>query len=122
MAQLIAGVDYPRTWAEFDNFFPTDEDCAEFLKRLRWQNGFVCPKCGHRDAWQRERNRLKVCTGCGRETSATAGTIFDKTRTPLRTWFAAIWFVVSQKDGASALGLQRVLGFGSYQTAWTMLS
>lgn len=61
------------------------------------------------------------CRHCGVQVSVTAGTIFERTRTPLRTWFAAIWFVVSQKDGASALGLKRVLGFGSYQTAWTWL-
>ena len=67
------------------------------------------------------RRNLFLCPGCRKQTSVTAGTIFDKTRTPLRSWFAAIWFVVSQKHGASALGLQRVLGFGSYQTAWTML-
>jgi transposase-like protein len=51
----------------------------------------------------------------------TAGTIFDKTRTPLSTWFAAIWYVTSQKNGVSAMGLKQVLGLGSYQTAWTML-
>jgi transposase-like protein len=53
--------------------------------------------------------------------SVTAGTVFERTRISLKTWFAAMWFVTSQKDGASALGLQRVLGFGSYQTAWTWL-
>jgi transposase-like protein len=58
---------------------------------------------------------------CVRKVSVTANTIFDRTRTPLRTWFAAAWYVTNQKYGASALGLQRVLGFGSYQTAWTML-
>jgi len=62
-----------------------------------------------------------MCTACGRQTSVTAGTIFHRTRTPLRTWFAAIWFVCSQKNGVSALGLQRVLGFGSYETAWAWL-
>ena len=51
----------------------------------------------------------------------TAGTIFHRTRTPLSTWFAAIWFVTSQKNGMSALGLQRVLGFASYETAWAWL-
>jgi transposase-like protein/predicted RNA-binding Zn-ribbon protein involved in translation (DUF1610 family) len=121
MSELVSGRDYPRNWTEFDNLFPKDEDCAAFLERLRWRDGFACPKCGHTEAWRRARNGLLMCTGCQRETSATAGTIFDKTRTPLRTWFAAIWFVVSEKHGASALGLQRTLGFGSYQTAWTML-
>jgi hypothetical protein len=51
----------------------------------------------------------------------TAGTIFDKTRTPLRVWLAGAWYLTNRKQGVSALGLQRVLGLGSYQTAWTML-
>ncbi len=51
----------------------------------------------------------------------TAGAIFDKTRTELRIWFAAIWYVTNQKQGVNALGLQRVLGLGSYETAWTRL-
>ena len=63
----------------------------------------------------------RKCTACGRKTSVTAGTILDKTRTPLTTWFAATWYVTNQKFGASALGLQRVLGLGSYETAWTIL-
>lgn len=62
-----------------------------------------------------------MCTACHRATSVTAGTIFHRTHTPLATWFAAIWFVTSQKNGMSAQGLQRVLGFGSYETAWAWL-
>jgi len=58
---------------------------------------------------------------CGRKTSVIAGTIFDRTRTPLVLWFRAIWWVTSQKNGASALGLKRILGLGSYETAWTWL-
>ena len=62
-----------------------------------------------------------MCAGCGRKTSVTAGTIFHRSHTPLSTWFAAAWFVTSQKTGVSALGLQRALGFGSYETAWAWL-
>ena len=62
-----------------------------------------------------------MCAQCGRKTSVTAGTIFHRTRTPLRTWFATVWFVTSQKNGISALGLQRVLGVGSYETAWAWM-
>jgi hypothetical protein len=64
---------------------------------------------------------LRRCKGCRAETSVTAGTIFAGTRTPLTGWFAAVWYVVNQKQGVSALGLQRVLGLGSYETAWTWL-
>lgn len=121
MPEPIAGVDYPRNWTEFDNLFPADADCWAYLERLRWPEGLVCPSCGLVEGWRMTRRNLFLCPGCRKQTSVTAGTIFDKTRTPLRSWFAAIWFVVSQKHGTSALGLQRVLGFGSYQTAWTML-
>ena len=62
-----------------------------------------------------------MCAACGHQASVIAGTIFQGTRTPLSVWFRAIWWVVSQKNGASALGLQRVLGLGSYRTAWTWL-
>jgi transposase-like protein len=67
------------------------------------------------------RNILFQCAGCRRQTSATAGTIFQDIRKPLTMWFRAMWYVTSQKNGASALGIQRVLGLGSYQTAWAWL-
>jgi len=59
-----------------------------------------------------------MCVDCGLKTSATAGTIFHRSHTPLSTWFAAIWFVTPQKNGVSAQDLQDALGFGSYETAW----
>src|SRR5260370_14775548 len=61
------------------------------------------------------------CTACGRRTSVTAGTLFDRRRTPLTVWFAACWMFATQKDGVSALSLQRALEIGSYPTAWAML-
>jgi transposase-like protein/ribosomal protein L37AE/L43A len=112
--------DYPRTLRELDARFSTEEACREYLARIRWGDGFGCPACAGTDAWSTGRG-LWMCTACGRQTSVTAGTIFQDTRTPLPVWFRAIWWVVSQKNGASALGLQRVLGLGSYRTAWTWL-
>jgi transposase-like protein len=112
--------DYPRTLAEFEIRFSTEEACREYLFQLRWPTGFECPGCGGRKAWK-VRSTLWECTGCARQTSVTAGTIFQDTRKPLLTWFRAMWYVTSQKNGASALGLQRVLGLGSYQTAWAWL-
>ena len=64
---------------------------------------------------------LHWCRGCGYQASVTAGTLFHDTHKPLRLWFDAIWYVTSQKSGVSALGLQRVLGLGSYHTAWNWL-
>jgi len=117
----VAGRDYPRNWAEFLNWFPDDAACMEFLAHLRWPNGFICPACGvGGTAWEASRGRL-ICGSCRHQTSLTAGTIFEGTRTPLPLWFASMWYVTNQKLGVSALGLQRVLGFGSYQTAWSIL-
>src|SRR3954471_136109 len=118
---LTPGVDYPRTFQEFDEWFATEAKCREYIHRLRWPDGFVCQNCGViGNAWIMSRDRFR-CRSCEAETSPTAGTIFADIRKPLRTWFLAMWFVTSQKNGVSALGLQRVLGFGSYETAWTWL-
>lgn len=115
------GKDYPQTWNEFLDWFATEEACLGYLERLRWPQGFVCPRCGCvGDAYRATRTRL-MCPSCQHQGSVTAGTIFEKTRTPLRVWLAAAWYLTNQKQGVSALGLQRLLGLGSYQTAWTML-
>src|SRR5712691_3055887 len=115
-----AGIDYPATWQDFESWFPDDDACRRYLARLRWPEGFRCPACGSNEAWETSRG-LWMCGSCGRQTSVTAGTIFHRTRYSLRTWYAAMWFVCSQKTGASALGLKRVLGLGSYETAWTWM-
>ena len=112
--------DYPRTLAELEARFSTEEACRAYLHQLRWPDGFRCPKCGQGKAWP-VGARLFQCAACGRQSSVTAGTIFHDTRTGLPTWFRAMWWVTSQKTGASALGLQHVLGLGSYQTAWAWL-
>jgi transposase-like protein len=117
----LAGKDYPRTWSEFQDWFASDEVCAAYLEQLRWPNGFCCPACGVADMPGRATRGRLICRACRHQSSVTAGTIFDKTRTPLRVWFAAAWYVTNQKQGVSALGLQRVLGLNSYQTAWAML-
>jgi transposase-like protein len=112
--------NYPRTLSEFERRFATEEACRDYLSQLRWPEGIVCPRCQHRIGWVTRRD-LWVCASCRYEVSVTAGTIFQDTRLPLTLWFRAIWWVTSQKTGASALGLQRVLGLGSYRTAWTWL-
>ena len=102
-------------------WFPDDEACRDYLEWLRWPTGFECTRCGAIGTACRLADLSWWCPACDTRTSVTAGTIFHRTRTPLTVWFAAAWFLTSQKDGASALGLQRVLGLGSYQTAWAML-
>jgi transposase-like protein len=117
----ISGQDYPRTWSQFEDWFSSEDDCLRYLERLRWRDGFVCPRCAGKDEPYRAKRERLICRTCRAQSTVTSGTIFDKTRTPLKVWLAAAWYVTSQKSGVSALGLQRVLGLGSYQTAWTML-
>lgn len=111
--------DFPRTLLELERRFGDDSACRVYLFALRWPEGFVCPACGghglaiRRDLWR--------CVNCGRETSVIAGTVFQDSKLPLTLWFRAMWHVASQKTGVSALGLQRVLGLGSYKTAWALL-
>lgn len=111
---------YPETLLEFEELFSTEDDCFKYLCDIRWPNGFVCPECQNKEHWINNR-KLFVCKCCGLQTSATAGTIFHHTRKPLRLWFNAMWHIANQKYGANALGLQRVLGLGSYNTAWQWL-
>ena len=113
-------MDYPRSVGEFQQWFRTDGDCLDYLEWLRWPGGFTCPSCGYAGGWQLGDGRYE-CAGCHRRTSVTAGTIFDRTRTPLTVWFTACWLFATAKDGISALSLQRSLEIGSYQTAWAML-
>jgi hypothetical protein len=120
MERPLAGRQYPRSLGEFQAWFSTDADCLDYLEWLRWPKGFVCPRCGHVGGWRLGDGRFR-CVGCGARTSPTAGTIFDRTRTPLTVWFNACWQFATQKDGISALSLQRSLEIGSYQTAWAML-
>lgn len=117
----ISGLDYPSTWSQFLDWFHTEEACRAYLEKLKWPNGFYCNKCQSITGGTKTSRNRWACTICRGQTTVTSGTIFDKTRTELRVWFAAIWYVTSQKQGVSALGLQRVLGLGSYETAWTML-
>lgn len=112
--------DYPRTLPEFEARFGTEEGCRDYLYGLRWPDGFRCPQCGGGKAWPLRTIWLE-CANCSHQTSVTAGTIFQDTHKPLTLWFRAMWWVTCQKNGASALGLKRILGLGSYQTAWTWL-
>ncbi|MCH8335806.1 MAG: IS1595 family transposase [Proteobacteria bacterium] len=117
----VSGRDYPRTWDQFLDWFPDEAACRRYLEGIRWRGGFVCPSCGEPgEAFRGSRGRW-ICRHCRYQCTVTAGTVFDKTRTSLRSWMAAVWYITNQKQGVTALGLQRVLGLGSYQTAWAML-
>lgn len=112
--------DYPKNLLELERRFSTEEACRQYLYELRWPDGFRCPRCWHGKGWH-SRDGLIRCTACDYKASVIAGTVFEGTRKQLVLWFRAIWWVTSQKNGASARGVQRVLGLGSYETAWAWL-
>ena len=105
---------------DFERRFATDEACRDYLGALRWPEGFVCPRCQGKKGWKMARG-LWLCGDCRYQASVTAGTIFQDSHLPLSLWFRAMWCVTSQKNGASALTIQRLLGLGSYKTAWALL-
>src|SRR5271157_5933412 len=105
---------------EFVVQFGTEEQCIEHLAGLRWPGGFACAGCGGRQAWRlKTRPRVYECATCHRQESATAGTVFHRTRTDLTKWFLAAYLMGRDKRGVSAKFLQREFGV-AYQTAWTM--
>jgi len=112
--------DYPVNDFEFERQFASEHACWEYLVKIRWPDGFCCPHCLCRSAWITKAG-LYRCQKCDLQTSVTAGTIFEDTRKPLQLWFKAMWHIVSQKQGVSALGLQRVLGLNRYETVWIWL-
>ena len=111
---------YPKTLLEFEKQFSSEAACREYICQLRWPEGFICPRCDHRKAWIMRRQH-RWCSHCKFQVSVTAGTIFQDSRIPLHIWFRAIWHIVSQKQGISAKGLQRVLGLKRYETTWILL-
>ena len=111
---------FPRTFEEFLEWFASDEDCVKYLEWIRWPNGFICPQCQGTKAWRTDRG-LWHCQGCRRQSSATAGTVFEDSRKSLRLWFHVMWLMMAQKTGLSAKSLCDTYGFGSYQTAWGWL-
>lgn len=105
---------------EFVGRFSTEEQCIEQLATLRWPDGYLCPKCGGREAWRLpSRPRVYECGACHHQESVTSGTVFHRTRTALPKWFLAAYLMGADKRGVSAKFLQRELGV-SYPTAWTM--
>jgi transposase-like protein len=107
------------TMQEFQEQFGTEESCRAYLYGKRRSNGFVCPKCGHTEHFDIKSRNKYQCKACNHQTAVTAGTVMEKTRTPLTKWFAAIYLVAEDKRGLSARALQRKIGV-AYFTAWTM--
>ncbi len=108
------------TMLEFEEQFRTEQDCHEYLQKFKWPDGYKCPLCDHPKGWISSKGNM-ICCECEHHNSLTASTIFHGSRKPLMLWFRAMWYVTEQKNGVSALGLQRAIGLGSYHTAWAWL-
>lgn len=105
---------------DFERRFSTVQACRDYLASLRWPEGFRCPQCSATTGWRMGNGRW-LCGECRHQASVTAGTIFQDSHLPLTLWFRAMWYVTNQKNGTSALGVQRLLGLGSYKTAWALM-
>lgn len=117
---MINSEIYPKDFQEFLLYFKNEDDCWNYLFKMRWPDKYICSKCNSDKYWITEK-RLIHCVKCEYQASITAGTIFHGTRKPLLLWFHIIWWVVAQKTGASANNLKDFMGFGSYETAWAWL-
>jgi len=111
---------YPMDLIEFENKFGTEKACRDYLFNIKYKNGFACSNCGHTEYWTINEN-LYTCKKCRQQNHLTANTVFQDTHKPLHMWFRAMWWITCQKNGTSALGLQKILGIGSYKTAWIWL-
>ncbi len=112
---------FPKTLRQFQREFATEEACEQYLAACRWPEGFVCPRCGNRQAYELANQRRWQCVGCRHQVSLTAGTVLHRTKIPLTHWFWAAYLMTTDKRGVSALLLQRQLGLSCYETAWMML-
>ena len=103
---LKSGIDYPENWDQLIDWFHNDQLCRDYIYKIRWPNGFICPRCRIKETPYKLKNNTLKCAICRKETSITSGTIFNKTRTSLTDWFGAIWYITNQKNGVSALEIQ----------------
>ncbi len=102
---------YPKNFEEFLDWFSTDDQCIKYLFTIKWPNGFVCPRCEGNDYWETKR-KLYHCISCNKQTSITAGTVFEDSRKSLRLWFHVAWVMMAQKTGVSAKNLSELMGLG----------
>jgi transposase-like protein len=113
--------DFPKTVTEFEARFATEEDCRAYLIQARWGGEPACARCESKRVWTIREGTTFECADCGHQTSLTSGTVLEKTRKPLKMWFRAIFEISTRRTGISGKDLQRIMGFGSYETAWTWL-
>ena len=113
--------DFPKTAMAFESRFATEEDCRAYWIEARWGGKPACARCHSTRVWSERDGFLFECADCGHQTSLTSGTLLEKTRKPLKMWFRAVFEISARRNGISAKDLQRIMGFGSYKTAWSWL-
>ena len=113
--------DFPKTATEFEARFATEDDCRAYWSKARWGDTPACAQCASTRLWPVRKGTWFECADCGHQTSLTSGTLLDRTRKPLKMWFRAIFEISTRRTGISGKDLQRIMGFGSYGTAWTWL-
>lgn len=113
--------DFPKTATEFEARFATEADCRAYWIEARWAGKPACARCNSTRVWTERDGFLFECADCGHQTSLTSGTLLEKTRKPFKMWFRAVFEISARRNGISAKDLQRILGFGSYKTAWSWL-
>ena len=113
--------DFPKTATEFEARFATEDNCRAYLIQARWGGEPACARCESKRVWTIREGTTFECADCGHQTSLTSGTVLEKTRKPLKMWFRAIFEISTRRTGISGKDLQRIMGFGSYETAWTWL-
>ena len=107
----------PKTIHDFLNEYGTEEQCRQHLWKMRFGDGFVCPKCGCERGYEIKTRNVMKCAACEYQVSPTVGTIFHNTKTPLHKWYLAIYLITIDKRGISAMALMREIGV-TYKTAW----
>jgi hypothetical protein len=114
---------FPKSLAQFQRLFPDDAACAAYLEKARWENGFICPWCEEKREPYRFATRPGVlrCKACRRDVGLTAGTVMERTHSPLTTWFWGAYLVSSLTPGLSAVQFQRQIGLSRYETAFQIL-
>ena len=113
--------DFPKTATEFEKRFATEEDCRAYWIEARWGGKPACARCKSTRVWTIREGTTFQCADCRHQTSLTSGTLLEKTRKPLKMWFRAVFEISTRRTGISAKDLERIMGFGSYKTAWTWL-
>lgn len=104
----------------FQDKFPTEQVCWDYLVKMRWPEGVRCARCNESRLDFIKTRKVFECRRCHKQIYVTADTIFHRSRIPLRKWFWAIFLMATSKKGVPMLYLQKQLGIGSYRTAWLM--